>query len=164
VFTSFDQLVPNRQPTALMDATDLTEPIQIIQFVLHHAKITIYDDEQPGDKGMIKSKPNIDYLLQVEPASSSQPGWMIARKYNDFETLHEVLRRISVISGIPDFTLKYGTIPSWKNKTKTAFRQDLEGYLKEALSHARLAESEGMKRFFERDEWRVRAEEIIDPS
>ena len=141
-FTTFDQI--------LAADPSLSKPL-----TLHNAKVSIFDDAQPNDKSLVRSKPNIDYLLQIEPASSQHTGWMIARKYADFETLHEVLRRISVISGVPEFTHKYDAIPGWKNKTKPAFRKDLETYLRVSLSHDRLAESEGMKRFLERDQGRA---------
>ena len=139
-FTTFDQILPpvnQIQPPAL---------------TLYNAKISIFDDTQPGEKATMRSKPTIDYLLQVEPASSHHPGWMIARKYMDFETLHEVLRRISVVSGVPEFTRKYSNVPSWRNQTKASFCLELELYLRIALSYPRLAESEGMKRFLEKDQ------------
>ena len=143
-FTTFDQILPPGYSNP--------DPPRPLLLTLHNAKISIFDDAQPGEKASIRAKPAIDYLLQVEPASPHHPGWMIARKYSDFETLHEVLRRISVISGVPEFTKKYGSIPSWKNHTKASFRLELESYLRAALSHSRLAESEGMKRFLEKDQ------------
>ena len=152
--TTFDQILSPQQlvtsstpprPAALPPLKPLT---------LHYASVTIFDDALPGEKpsNIIRSKPNIDYLLQIEPASSQQPGWMLARQYSDFETLHEVLRRISVISGVSTFTQKYSAIPTWKNQTKSSLRQAMETYLREALVHPRLAESEGMKRFLEKDQ------------
>ena len=143
-FTSFDQILPPAQ-----SGPDLSRPPPL---TLYNARVSIFDDAQLGEKGSIRSKPAIDYLLQVEPASSQHPGWMIARKYTDFETLHEVLRRISVISGVPEFTRRYSSTPSWKNQTKASFRLELESYLRVALSYSRLAESEGMKRFLEKDQ------------
>lgn len=151
-FTSFDQIIPLQQPTALRDdgAHD-PSPVPPL-LTLHNANVSIFDDSQPGEKGSIRSKPAADYLLQIEPASSQHPGWMIARKYADFETLHEVLRRISVVSGVVAFAQKYPTVPSWKGQTKSSLRTELERYLHVALSSSRLAESEGMKRFLERDQ------------
>jgi len=149
-FTSFDQMLsPSQQPdeTGAGGASPTAKPV----LTLHNARITIFDDAIPGEKGTIRSKPNIDYLVQIEPASSSFSGWMIARKYADFETLHEVLRRISVITGTP-FTNKYDMLPTWKNQTKDALRGDLERYLIYALSFQPLSESEGMKRFLEKDQ------------
>ena len=141
-FTTFDQIL----------AADPSLPKPL---TLHNARVSIFDDALPDDKSLLRSKPNIDYLIQIEPASAQHTGWMIARKYADFETLHEVLRRISVISGVPEFTHKYTAIPGWKNKTKPVFRTDLETYLRVSLSHDRLAESEGMKRFLEKDQGRA---------
>jgi hypothetical protein len=117
---------------------------------LYNASINIFDDASPGNKTVMRSKPNVDYMIQIEPTSSSFPGWMIVRKYTDFETLHEVLRRISVITGTR-FTDSHSTLPSWKNNTKHALRSDLEKYLNDAVRLQPLAESEGMKRFLDKD-------------
>jgi len=150
-FTTFDQIVPHQQTTALQ--TDSQSSLSVAQpLTLHNASISIFDDEQPGEKVTMRSKPTIDYLIQVEPATSQHPGWMIPRKYTDFETLHEVLRRISIVSGVAAFAEKHASIPAWKNRTKAAFRNDLEHYLRDALSFAQLAESEGMKRFLEKEQ------------
>ena len=151
-FTSFDQLVNTQQPTALNAGALTAQPSGIPPLTLHKASISIFDDSQPGEKGTIRSKPTVDYLLQIEPASSQHPGWMIARKYADFETLHEVLRRIAVIAGVPTFSERHTAIPSWKGQSKVSLRGDLEKYIQDALSYERLAESEGMKRFLEKDQ------------
>ncbi|KAL8913645.1 MAG: hypothetical protein Q9171_001610 [Xanthocarpia ochracea] len=150
-FINFDQLLGSQAPTALQLGHARTQSI-ILPLTLHNASISIFDDAMPGEKGEMRSKPTVDYLLQVEPASSQHPGWMIARKYADFETLHEVLRRISVVSGVPEFADRHTAIPGWKNRSKEALRVDLERYLRDALSSNRLAESEGMKRFLEKDQ------------
>lgn len=151
-FTTFDQILPLQQPTALkMDSSPSrisTTPV----LTLHNASVSIFDDSTPGDKGTMRSKPVADYMLQIEPATSQHPGWMIARQYTDLETLHEVLRRISVVSGVAAFTERHATIPGWKNRTKAALRSDLEKYLHDALSFSQLAESEGMKRFLEKNQ------------
>ena len=151
-FTSFDQIVPLQQPTALRDNGTYAQSPVPPPLTLQNASVSIFDDSQPGETGSIRSKPAEDYLLQIEPASSQHPGWMIARKYADFETLHEVLRRISVVSGVAAFAEKYPTIPGWKGQTKASLRSNLERYLHVALSYGRLAESEGMKRFLEKDQ------------
>ena len=152
-FTTFDQIISSQQPTALQASQSYTVP----PLTLHNASVSIFDDSGPNEKGTIRSKPIVDYLLQIEPATSQHPGWMIARKYSDFETLHEVLRRISVVSGVAAFTQKYQTLPAWKGQTKAKLRIDLEHYLREALAFQRLAESEGMKRFLEKDQALARA-------
>ena len=149
-FTNFDQLINSQPPTALHPGHARAQSV-VLPLTLHNASISIHDDSMPGEKGTIRSKPTVDYLLQVEPATSQHPGWMIARKYSDFETLHEVLRRISKVSGVPEFADRHGIIPGWKNRSKDALRTDLEHYLRDALSFDRLAESEGMKRFLEKD-------------
>ena len=149
-FTTFDQIILS-SPTALQSKPPRS-PAALAPMTLHNATVSIFDDAMPGEKTTIKAKPTVEYLLQIEPASSQYPGWMIARKYPDFETMHEVLRRIAVISGVTAFTQRNQTLPSWKNKTKTTLRVELEAYLRDALSFDRLAESEGMKRFLEKDQ------------
>ena len=149
-FTTFDQIISSQQPTALRGSE--TQSYEVPPMTLYNANVSIFDDSVPGEKGNLRSKPTAEYLLQIEPATSQYPGWMIARLYSDFETLHEVLRRISVISGVAAFAEKHPTVPVWKNKTKTALRSELETYLRSALSFQRLAESEGMKRFLEKDQ------------
>ena len=154
-FTSFDQLVPSAQPTALLDSptrAHTSPPAQQQVLTLHNAKISIFDDSQPNERSSIKSKPQIDYLVQIEPSSSAFPGWMIARKYADFEMLHEVLRRISVITGVQGFTASHAELPKWRVHTKTSLRGELEKYLTDAVRYQPLAESEGMKRFLEKDQ------------
>ncbi|KAI9885768.1 MAG: hypothetical protein M1823_002446 [Watsoniomyces obsoletus] len=153
-FTTFDQLIPDRTPTALRSQpheftsspTEKNDPL-----TLYEANVSILDDSSPTGKSVGNSKSNIEFLIQIEPALSTQPGWMIARKYTDFETLHEVLRRISVISGVAGFQHTHGTLPPWKGRTRTALQEDLEGYLQDALSYRQLADSEGMKRFLEKN-------------
>ncbi|MCJ1416199.1 hypothetical protein MMC32_002534 [Xylographa parallela] len=148
---TFDQILTPQQLGAFSpsSAQGTVPPL-----TLHNATVSIFDDCLPGEKAsnIIRTKPTVDYLLQVEPASSLHTGWMMARKYADFETLHEVLRRISVISGISSFTHKYHAVPTWRNQNKESLRKAMETYLRDALSDARLAESEGMKRFLEKDQ------------
>lgn len=149
-FTSFDQLVPQAPPTALADTPVKARP-QTAILTLLNANISIFDDSVPGERTTNKAKPTIDYLIQIEPANSIFPGWMIARKYVDFETLHEVLRRISVITGVR-FTEAHAELPKWRGNTKANLRADLERYLTDAVRYQPLAESEGMKRFLEKDQ------------
>ncbi|GAM86609.1 hypothetical protein ANO11243_046230 [Dothideomycetidae sp. 11243] len=142
--TSFDQILPQiPQPRAAEES----KPV----LTLYKAKIAIFDDSVPGEKAVYKSKPTVEYLIQVEPSDSRFSGWMIARKFIDFEVLHEVLRRISVITGAR-FNEAHATLPAWKSVTKPNFRLDLESYLTDALRYQQLAECEGMKRFLEKDQ------------
>ncbi|KAI9893318.1 MAG: hypothetical protein M1814_000448 [Vezdaea aestivalis] len=154
-FTSFDQLGISK-PTALQSnppsPIPKLEPPEISTMTLHNAKISIFDDAMPGEKTTIRAKPNTDYLIQIEPANSSHPGWMIARRYQDFETLHEILRRISVVSGVKAFSEQHSSLAHWKGHTKISLRGELERYLRDALWFRQLAESEGMKRFLEKDQ------------
>ncbi|WEW55588.1 hypothetical protein PRK78_001019 [Emydomyces testavorans] len=116
----------------------------------HNASISILDDGLPGDDGILRTKPPTEYLLQIEPKSSHLTGWMIARKYADFELLHETLRRISVISGVTEFSKQHSELPRWKNRKSRELRELLEKYVQDALHHECLAECEGMKRFLEK--------------
>ncbi|KAF2722370.1 hypothetical protein K431DRAFT_338197 [Polychaeton citri CBS 116435] len=152
-FTSFDQLVPRAQPTALAVSPDKARTSPPV-LTLYKANISVFDDSDPADRLTLKAKPNTDYMIQIEPASSAFPGWMIARKYADFETLHEVLRRISVITGTR-FGDTHAELPRWKTNTKNGLRLELERYLSDAVRHQSLAESEGMKRFLEKDQGRL---------
>ena len=151
-FKSFDQILSSQQPTALKSNVSASQPPPPPPLTLYNANLTIFDDSMSGEKGTLRSKPTVEYLLQIEPSSSHYPGWMIARKYPDFERLHEVLRRISVVSGVAAFVERHQNLPSWKNKSKSNLRLDLEKYLQDALSYQRLAESESMKRFLEKEQ------------
>lgn len=144
-FTSFDQIVP---PAREEMETDANEPRKPPPLTLHNATITVLDE--PGE-ARIRSKPTWDYLVQIEPATTIYPGWMIIRKYSDFEILHEVLRRIAIISGATVFSEQHGAIPSWKGHSRTSLRGELERYLRDACGHQSLADSEGLKKFLERD-------------
>ncbi|PMD44308.1 hypothetical protein L207DRAFT_453846, partial [Hyaloscypha variabilis F] len=150
-FTSFDQLVPQPIPLTLQNGSPAPRR-KTVSLTLHNANITIYDDSTASDKGRLRSKPTADYLVQIEPASSDHPGWMIVRRYPDFETLHEVLRRIAPVSGVTAFTEQHNNLPSWKDHTKASLRGELERYLRDACWFQQLAESEGMKRFLEKDQ------------
>jgi Sorting nexin C terminal/PXA domain/PX domain len=153
-FTDFGQLVPLNTPTALKTSSTSPSTIEVSLgnvLTLHNASVTIMDDGNASDKSTLRSKPVVEYLLQIEPAFSRFPGWMIVRRYQDFESLHEVLRRISVISGVPEFVEKHALLPSWKGQSKHYLRQNLERYLQHALQHEPLAESEAMKKFLEKE-------------
>lgn len=153
-FTSFDQLVPSRTPTALQsnppnlgaDTPPSTEGISL----LYKANVSFVDVSGPSSKSGNQAKSNMEYLIQVEPSAAAQSGWIIARKYADFEKLHEVLRRISVISGVSGFQNSHASLPSWKGQKKSTIQSELEKYIQDALSYRELADSEAMKRFLEK--------------
>ncbi|CAK7266105.1 hypothetical protein SEPCBS57363_001927 [Sporothrix epigloea] len=150
-FTSFDQLVPPaHEEGELTDNEGTNKVAALLPLTLHHATITIHD-EPVTDKGRIRGRPTWDFLIQIEPANSHYPGWMIVRKYADFERLHEVIRRIANISGATAFTEQHGTLPNWKLHTRGSLRGELERYVRDACWYQSLAESEGMKRFLEKD-------------
>lgn len=151
-FTSFDQIVPSHVPTALTSTIAPGNEAVSLRPTLQGARISILDDYGPDGNVLVRAKPTADYILQIEQASSQQPGWMITRKYVDFENLHEILRRISVISGLVNFTEQHSALPGWKGKRKSSLREELERYLSDALIYNRLAESEGMKRFLSKDQ------------
>ncbi|KAI9787549.1 MAG: hypothetical protein M1839_000079 [Geoglossum umbratile] len=152
-FTSFDQIAPLHRPTALhAEQTNTIPKFEPSRVTLHNANVSIFDDAVAFDKSVLRGKPSADYLIQIEPSLSNQPGWMIARRYADFEALHEVLRRISTISGAGGFVLKHSELPSWRGQTKSSVRTALEKYLIDALRYQQLAESEKMKKFLEKDQ------------
>lgn len=148
-FTSFDQIVT----PSLSPPSDPKES-------LHNAFITIMDlsaspnQSNPPDRPF-RSKPLSEYLIQIEPhASYSIPGWIVTRRYTDIESLHEILVKLSVISGIGHFLLTHSDLPNWKGATRDQLRKGLEIYLNDALRERVLAQSEGMKRFLEKgDSW-----------
>ncbi|KAL1875943.1 hypothetical protein VTK73DRAFT_9727 [Phialemonium thermophilum] len=146
-FTSFDQILPLAQEEGDSDDGGSRKPPPL---TLHNATITVLDE--PGDKGRIRAKPSWDYLIQIEPATTHYPGWMIVKRYSDFEALHEILRRIATISGATAFTEQHKELPNWKVHTRSSLRGELERYLREACWSQSLAESEGMKKFLEKEQ------------
>ncbi|WAO89613.1 PXA domain-containing protein [Fusarium falciforme] len=150
-FTSFDQIVPPGQDN------EEDEPPKKAPLTLHNASITLHDDAT-GDKSRIRTKPTWDYWVQVEPSVAGYAGWMIVRRYNDFETLHEILRRIANISGATAFTELHKDLPDWKVHTRESLRGELERYLRDACWYQSLAESEGMKRFLEKSKGHTHSE------
>ncbi|KAI6377848.1 hypothetical protein MCOR25_002370 [Pyricularia grisea] len=155
-FTNFDQLVPPAQDEPEPEAEPVRNSPQPL--TLHHATITIHDDGMSDAKNRIKNRPAWDYLIQVEPANPQHPGWMIVRKYADFEQLHEILARIAKISGATAFTEQHGSLPAWRVHTKVSLRGELERYCRDACQNKSLATSEGMKRFLEKDILHTRAQ------
>lgn len=147
-FTSFDQVAPKPRPE---DDEEGANPQQKSQLTLHNASFTLHDDAS-SENTRIRSKPLWDYLIQVEPSSDNHSGWMIVRRYSDFETLHEILRRIAAISGATAFTELHKELPAWKLHTRESLRGELERYLRDACWYQSLAESEGMKRFLEKSQ------------
>lgn len=146
-FTSFDQIVPQAQG----DGAGEEAPARAPPLTLHNASFTLHDDSS-AETSKIRNKPSWDYLIQVEPSSTAYSGWMIVRRYSDFETLHEIMRRIAQISGATAFTELHKELPSWKIHTRESLRGELERYLRDACWYQSLAESEGMKRFLEKSQ------------
>ncbi|RGP68100.1 px domain-containing, partial [Fusarium longipes] len=151
-FTSFDQIVP---PGQVADEGEEEAPKKA-PLTLHNATITLHDDTPEATR--IRNKPTWDYWVQVEPSVTAHPGWMIVRRYADFETLHEILRRIATISGATAFTELHKDLPDWKLHTRESLRGELERYLRDACWYQSLAESEGMKRFLEKSKGHTHSE------
>ncbi|PWY63907.1 hypothetical protein BO70DRAFT_401480 [Aspergillus heteromorphus CBS 117.55] len=147
---------PSAASTCLNDPNSKnTLPVSIApssSLTLYRASITVETDSELGGKGMFRLKPTSTYLLQVEPLSSRSTGWMVFRKYTDFESLHETLETISRLNKIRDFAKDHPALPSWKDQTKSDLAKNLERYLQAALLHESLAESERMRRFLGKDE------------
>lgn len=143
-FTSFDQIVQSNQYESDDDSPRRPQPL-----TLHNASISVIDE--PGTN-RLRTKPVWEYLLQVEPASMQQPGWMSMKTYTQFEALHESLRRIAAISGAMAFMEAFATFPSWKIHTRSSLRGEIERYMRAACAEKSLAESESMKKFLEKDQ------------
>jgi len=138
---SSEQFSLTDSPTAARRKAGLT---------FYRATVSIFDDSDPNDKRILRSQPEEEYFIQVEPRSAQFPGWMFPRSYEDFITLHEIIRRIAVISGL-DFTESHASLPSWKGASPAQLRTELERYLADSLNYQPIAESEGMKRFMDKD-------------
>ena len=124
---------------------------QPLLHTLRNAEVSVIDDfNSLGEDTIFRSKPTKEYLLQVEPTSSRHQGWMVARQYTDFEALHEILRRISLISGVSTFAYQFAALPTWRGHSRDALRQQLERYLREALRHNSLADSQAMSAFLDK--------------
>ena len=149
-FTDFTQLDPSYLVASSEDDPDHNNS-QPSPFTLLNARAAVLLDTVPAEKSVLRSKPTSDFLIQIEPFSGKYPGWIVGRKYSAFETLHEILRRISVISGV-SFNETHVTLPSWKGKTYSSLSKELENYLNDALLMKPLAESEGTRRFFEKND------------
>lgn len=141
---------PGVQPTGLGPSSP-RENAPAPPVTLHNARVLVDDDAARNERGVIKSRPTWDYLLQIEPASTRATGWMVFRKYSDFQSLHEMLETVSRLNQIRSFSNQFPTLPPWKGKTRQALAQDLERYLQEAMKHESLAETERMRRFVEKE-------------
>lgn len=152
-FTSFDQLPDVLPPTPqpISNAPAPTEVMVAVPLTLHNASITIMDLSDVSAKTIFKQRPNSEYLLQIEPASQRFPGWMVTRKYADFEPLHETLKKIAPITGQTEFSQQYPALPSWRGQTSDGLIHILEVYLRFALKFEPLAETGVMKTFLDKE-------------
>ena len=140
-FTAFEQILQPIDPRS--------EASELRQLTLFKAKVTILDDLSQ-DATALRLKPTTtEYLLQIEPLSPHYAGWVISRRYSDFEALHDTVSRIAVISGA-DFS--YKALPAWKGLTRGSHRTALETYLGSALALMPIAECEAMRRFLKKDQ------------
>lgn len=135
----------------LLPSPKLPEDSAMPPLILHGAQVLVDDDGARDEKGQIKSRPMWDYLLQVEPASTRSTGWMVFRKYSDFQSLHEMLGTVSRLNLISSFSERHPILPTWKGKTRQALARDLEWYLQDAMKHESLADTDRMHRFLEKD-------------
>lgn len=153
-FTSFDQLEQTQSPGAMLPTSQAparAEMMVAVPLTLHNASINIIDLGMNNPQVPMRQKPDGDMMIQIEPASSRFPGWIVTRQYVVFEPLHETLRRIANISGVPEFNIEWPELPSWRGKSRERLITNLEQYLRSALKSERLAESEAMKRFLEKE-------------
>ncbi|KIX95758.1 uncharacterized protein Z520_08466 [Fonsecaea multimorphosa CBS 102226] len=152
-FTNFDQLaetVPNVLPP-VSTAPAPVETMMAIPLTLHNASITMLDLGDLNERAAFRQKPNNEYLLQIEPASHRYPGWMVSRKYTEFEPLHQTLTTLARISGVPEFGQKYPNLPTWRGQTSATLSQSLEAYLRFVVKYEPLAETEAMKKFLDKE-------------
>lgn len=119
-------------------------------FTLHRASITV-DDSLDSQNGVsLRSKPTSEYLIQVEPQFGRSSGWMVFKKYADFESIHETLGTIARLNQLR-FGDSHPIVPSWKGQTRQSLARELGRYLQDALQLEPLAGSVTMKRFLEKD-------------
>ncbi|KAL2811165.1 PXA domain-containing protein [Aspergillus granulosus] len=119
-------------------------------FNLHCASIMVDDSMDSGEKTLLRVKPSSSYLIQIETRSGRSTGWMVFRKYADFESIHETLGTISRLNQLR-FGDSHPVVPPWKGQTRQALARDLERYLHDALQLEPLAESVTMRRFLDKD-------------
>jgi hypothetical protein len=131
---------------------EITEVEVPLPLTLQHAFINLIDMGDGDDRAVIKKEPKEDlYMIQIEPASSKFPGWMVTRGYSDFQKIHPTLLTLAKISGVPEFLQQYPELPSWRGVARRSFRTALEYYLRDALKYERLAESDTMKKFLDKE-------------
>lgn len=144
---TFDAMGVESLPEGQM--TEVTVPLPL---TLQHAFITLIDMGDGDDRATLKKEPKDDlFMIQIEPASSKFPGWMVTRGYTDFLRIHPTLLTIAKISGVPEFSNQHPELPSWRGVARRSFRTGLEYYLRDALKYERLAESDTMKKFLDKE-------------
>jgi PXA domain/Sorting nexin C terminal/PX domain len=141
--TSYEQNLSETKNTE-HDADDTTI------YILYGASVLVDDGSVPGDKVTMKAKPTTEYMLQIEPASTRYPGWMIFRKYQDFEHLHKGLETLSRYHHV-SFLETHASLPGYRDQTKSSLAKALERYLRDALEYKELATSERFQRFLDKD-------------
>ena len=154
-FTTLDELAetaPNvMPPQPVSSAPAPVEVMVAVPLTLHNASITILDLGDLNVRATFRQRPTNEYLLQIEPASQRFPGWMVSRKYADFEPVHQTLSTVARISGVPEFAQKYPNLPTWKGQTSSALSQSLEAYIRFAVKYEPLAETEAMKKLLDKE-------------
>ncbi|RDW90900.1 PX domain protein [Aspergillus mulundensis] len=141
---------PSLQPGEVSAGSFMGSTDASSTFSLYRALITVDDGCDSGDKAVLRSKPTLDYLIQVEPHSERSGGWMVFKKYADFEAIHETLLTIARLNQLI-FKDSHPLVPPWKGRTRQALGRDLERYLQEAVQLGPLADSVTMRRFLEKD-------------
>lgn len=116
------------------------------QETLQGANISLMDLSTDAGTGKpIRQKSTLSYMITIELVGGRVPGWVAIKQFSDFESLHEVLRRLAIVSGLRSFPIE---LPESKGKMHQTLADELEQYLKTALAQKQLADSEAMKRFF----------------
>ncbi|KAL2842964.1 PXA domain-containing protein [Aspergillus pseudoustus] len=119
-------------------------------FTLYRASITVDDGMDSSEKTLFRVKPSSSHMIQVETRSGRSTGWMVFRKYADFESIHETLGTISRLNQL-QFGDSHPVVPPWKGQTRQALARNLGRYLQDALQLEPLAESMTMRRFLDKD-------------
>ncbi|KAL5332571.1 PXA domain-containing protein [Aspergillus crustosus] len=140
--------LPKQSLSSSVGSSARLEPLPAVN--LHRASITVDDSFDSGSHVTLRSKPTSNYLIQVELHSGRSGGWMVFKRYADFESIHETLGTISRLNQLR-FGDSHSLVPPWKGRTRQALARDLARYLHDALQLEQLAESVTMQRFLERE-------------
>ncbi|KAK9479400.1 PXA domain-containing protein [Lipomyces japonicus] len=136
------------QPSSSFSSSTVSK--QTERLSLFQANIIVIDSsaDQQSSKAL-HSKPLGFYTLVIEPTGSSTPGWMAMRNLADFEKLHVVLQKLSVLAGLTTFPEIF---PPYQGVTRSDYCQTLQSYMQLVVNTRELADCEAMKKFVDKKE------------